>query len=483
MLHPAIEIRKKGTIHGNGLFTNQLISKGEMVWQLDVPTYSWKEIEAFDNKRRKAFDQYGFQCGVDRFSLQEPDDISREANHSCDPNTWWGGSYSLVALRDIHPDEEITYDYSTCDIDIALVMKCNCGAPCCRKIITNRDYLAPEWQEQYGLNLPTHVLSAIERAGNMNAEHSNQQVYKGSTPLPDRKTILILRHRESKPMKYSVEHYALRWRDAGHRVIYHIGPDDMPEADVVILSIDLTIMPKEYIGLIQKYPLVINGQILDISRRRFSELILSKSTDYSGPVIIKTDANYGGLAEYENLNREDLSGYLSSTLNSILKRTRIGKAIKWVKSRNIFRKWDTVETLNPLEYPILEDISDVPDSVWENKNLVVERFIANSEDGLFYTNYCVFFGDKEIAGRLASTSPIVKFGNAVSDKETPIPDEVRQWREDLNIDYGRFDYVEADGKLFLIDVNKTEGGSQTNYQYPNEMDFLASGLEFFIGSE
>lgn len=94
-----------------------------------------------------------------------------------------------------------------------------------------------------------------------------------------------------------------------------------------------------------------------------------------------------------------------------------------------------------------------------------------------------FFGDKEIAGRLASTRPIVKFENAVSDEETPIPDEVRQWREELNIDYGRFDYVEADGKLYLIDVNKTEGGSQTNYEYPEEMDFLASGLEFYIGSE
>lgn len=481
MLHPAIEVRCEGTIHGKGLFTTQLISKGEMVWQIDKPTYTWKEIEAFDKKRRKAFDHYGFQCGVDRFSLPETDDISREANHSCDPNTWWVGSYSLVARRDIHPNEEVTYDYSTSDIDIE--MKCNCGASCCRKMITNRDYLDPEWQAQYGSNLPPHVLTAIERAKRNNDKHSSQQVYDDRIPLANKKTILILRHKESKTMKYAVDHYALRWRDAGHRVLYHIGSDDIPEADVVILSIDLTIVPHEYVDLIQQYPSVINGQILDISRRRFSQLILSKSTDYSGPVIIKTDANYGGLAEHESMNHEDSSGYVSSTFNSIIKRTRIGKAIKWVKRRNIFRKWDTVETLNPLEYPILEDISDVPGSVWENKYLVVERFITNSEDGLFYTNYCVFFGDKEIAGRLSSTSPIVKFENAVSDVETPIPDEVRQWREELNIDYGRFDYVEADGKLYLIDVNKTEGGSQTNYQYPAEMDFLASGLEFYIGSE
>ena len=164
MLHQAIEVKRKGTIHGNGLFTTQFIPKGEMVWQLDEPTYSWNEIEALSKKRRKAFNYYGFQCGADRFSLPEPGDISREANHSCDPNTWWAGSYSLVALRDIQPSDEVTYDYSTCDIDIEFEMKCNCGAPCCRKIITNRDYLDTEWQERYGLNLPPHVLSAIERA-------------------------------------------------------------------------------------------------------------------------------------------------------------------------------------------------------------------------------------------------------------------------------------------------------------------------------
>jgi len=129
---------------------------------LDEPTYTWKEIEALSKKRLKAFRKYGFQCGVDQYSLPEPDDILREANQSCDPNTWWAGSYTLVALRDIQASDEVTYDYSTCDIDIEFEMKCNCGASCCRKIITNRDYLDSEWQARFGLNLPPHVLSAIE---------------------------------------------------------------------------------------------------------------------------------------------------------------------------------------------------------------------------------------------------------------------------------------------------------------------------------
>jgi hypothetical protein len=71
MLHPAIEVHSKGAIHGNGLFAKRLIRKGELVWELDEPTYSWKEIEKWDKERRKAFDWYGFQCGIDRYSLSE----------------------------------------------------------------------------------------------------------------------------------------------------------------------------------------------------------------------------------------------------------------------------------------------------------------------------------------------------------------------------------------------------------------------------
>ena len=94
--------------------------------------------------------------------------------------------------------------------------------------------------------------------------------------------------------------------------------------------------------------------------------------------------------------------------------------------------------------------------------------------------YYVFFGDKEYSGRIGSTNRIVKFKNSVVDEEIPLPDEVRQWRKDLKIDFGRLDYLERDGQYYLIDVNKTEGGSKINTQYSEEMDYLASGLDCFL---
>ena len=155
-------MNRSRAIHGNGLFATKLIRKGTLVWKLDEPTFTWKEIQAWSEKRLRDFKWYGFQCGVDRYSF--PEDNSREWNHSCDPNTWWVGSNSLCARRDILAGEEVTYDYSTCDIELEFEMKCHCGTPSCRDIITNRDYLKSQWQEQYGLNLPPHVLSAIEIA-------------------------------------------------------------------------------------------------------------------------------------------------------------------------------------------------------------------------------------------------------------------------------------------------------------------------------
>ena len=144
------------------------------------------------------------------------------------------------------------------------------------------------------------------------------------------------------------------------------------------------------------------------------------------------------------------------------------------------RKWGTIKSLNPLDYPIFKDIESVPRDIWRNDHLIVEPFIRNWEDGLFYVCYYVFFGDREFSGRIGSPNPVVKFGNYVSDEEVPVPDDVRQWREDFRIDFGRFDYLEAGGEYFLIDVNKTEGGGTENYKYKEEMEFLASGLDFYL---
>ncbi len=159
MLHPAIVVQKKGAINGYGLFTNKNILKNTQIWKLTEPTFTWAEVQTWHGEQLSDFKKYGFQCGNDRYSL--PRGRSREMNHSCDPNTWWSGCAMIIARRDIYAGEEITYDYASCDIDLVFEMTCCCGSTNCRRKITNQDYLDSQWQIQYGLNLPPHVLHAI----------------------------------------------------------------------------------------------------------------------------------------------------------------------------------------------------------------------------------------------------------------------------------------------------------------------------------
>jgi len=69
-------------------------------------------------------------------------------NHSCDPNIAIQGQIILVAMRDIAPGEELTHDWATTD-DLDYEMKCKCGRPNCRRIVTGRDWMKKELQERY----------------------------------------------------------------------------------------------------------------------------------------------------------------------------------------------------------------------------------------------------------------------------------------------------------------------------------------------
>jgi hypothetical protein len=69
------------------------------------------------------------------------------------------------------------------------------------------------------------------------------------------------------------------------------------KADILIVHVDLTCVPDEYLEFAQKFPVVLNGQIKDVSKRSFSSLAIQTDSDYKGEVIVKTNANYAGWPE------------------------------------------------------------------------------------------------------------------------------------------------------------------------------------------
>ena len=71
------------------------------------------------------------------------------ANHSCEPNAGLRDLVSGFALRPIARGEEIVYDYSTTMSEQRWTMRCHCGAPTCRGVITDFHDLPPELQRRY----------------------------------------------------------------------------------------------------------------------------------------------------------------------------------------------------------------------------------------------------------------------------------------------------------------------------------------------
>jgi hypothetical protein len=249
-------------------------------------------------------------------------------------------------------------------------------------------------------------------------------------------------------------------------VITHYGTEDLPEADVVILHVDTTYLPDQYLQQVRRYPVVVNRGAVNISKTEYSHTIVTEKDDYAGPVIIKTKANYGGLPDawYRN---PGLMGRLRLRLRIFGQRND---------------SWNDRSELDPYRYPILNSKKEVPGEVWKNRNLMVQQFLPEREGELFFIRYYIFFGDQEWARRFGSKEPIAKFSTRVTDEEhIPIPDELVEIRNGLGLDYGRIDYVQHDGKVMVFDVNKALGGVKNDLgKFEVELDSLARGIDGFV---
>jgi hypothetical protein len=277
------------------------------------------------------------------------------------------------------------------------------------------------------------------------------------------KTILILKNHGQK--KRVIDAIALRWTKAGHRVITHYGTENLPEVDIVILHVDTTYLPDEYLRRLRRYPVVVNRRAVNISKTEYSKNIVTEKDDYAGAVIVKTKANYGGLPDawYQD----------PSLMGRLCVRLRI------LSQRN--HGWENCSELDPFNYPILNNKKEVPEGVWKNRNLMVQQFLPEREEDLFFVRYWIFFGDQGWARRFGSKKPIVKFRTRVTaEKDIPLPDELVEMRNRLGLDYGRIDYVQHEGKTMILDVNRALGGAKHNLdKFEVELNSLARGIDRF----
>lgn len=116
---------------GSGLFTTKCYKKGQLVFLATGPVI----IEHFSgNDCYKYPDWYAVDKDV-WIDIKPP---FVKINHSCKPNLGIDFGRCFVALRDIKPNDELTFDYSFTDDEIEWVMGkdiCKCGEDNCRTII------------------------------------------------------------------------------------------------------------------------------------------------------------------------------------------------------------------------------------------------------------------------------------------------------------------------------------------------------------
>lgn len=262
---------------------------------------------------------------------------------------------------------------------------------------------------------------------------------------------------------YLLHHLSKRWEREGVSVVIVKGvKQELPAADIAILHTDITVVGEDYIRIVDQYPLVINGAVTDISKKVFSDLIVGRNDAYTSAVIVKTNANFGGMREREKKFQEG----------------------DWHSNIEIQRPWRRVEWLE--DYPIFNSPAEVPSGVWRNDKLVVEKFLPEQNaQGEYLLKVWVFLGDQGIYYQCVANEPVIKSHNLIRREfldVKDVPDSIREIRTRLGFDYGKFDFAMFEGKPVLYDVNRTPGGPKdaaTSETIERSHRILAAGLDSF----
>jgi hypothetical protein len=257
-------------------------------------------------------------------------------------------------------------------------------------------------------------------------------------------SIAILTHQGDaffESTNYLVHPLAKKWGAMDLHVSMLRGTRSGVPADVLLPHIDMTIVPFNYHAFMQRYPRVINRRVLDISKSTISANLVRPGNPYAGPVIVKTDRNYGGMPE----RRMTHHGWRSLLRNVWDRATPLGGSAAW----------EAIEWLDSGSYPVFPSLRDVPPQVFENSRLVVEKFLPEMDGDKYCVRYCYALGSREFTLLLKSRTPAVKGSGVEAWEEVEAPSAVRHLRSDLGLDYGKIDYVLQEGSVVLLDVNRT----------------------------
>jgi len=159
-LSPKLEAEKNILKGGYGVVAREPISKGELValWGGNVVTGDQL------HELNKIAQRYSVQVEENLYLVTtRAYDSADYINHSCEPNLGMSGQIGLVAMRDIEPGEEVSFDYAMTDGTPYDEFECQCGSPNCRGYISGDDWKRPELSKRYAGYFSPYLQRRIDR--------------------------------------------------------------------------------------------------------------------------------------------------------------------------------------------------------------------------------------------------------------------------------------------------------------------------------
>ncbi|MCE0482852.1 MAG: hypothetical protein LV479_01285 [Methylacidiphilales bacterium] len=260
--------------------------------------------------------------------------------------------------------------------------------------------------------------------------------------MQNRPTVALLYHKmhEGRLNNTLVREMIPHWKAAGFEIRELFGIRKFVPADTLYMHVDLSVVPPDYLAFAHRYPRVINGRITDIRKRLYSQIQVRRGDGYKGQVLVKTSHNYGGGPEALLRSKSWGIDFFHRAYRAVARRSK--NSPYQIRTRE--------------QYRIYPSVDEVPDEILNSPELVIEKYLPEREGGRLRLRYYFFLGDHEVSASKLSGDPLCLKGTQTFD-ENEIPDEIRQVRKRMGLDYGKIDYAIHEGKPVFFDVNKTQG--------------------------
>lgn len=195
MIHPKTTLRFINEEVGYGLYATEFIPKGTITYvkdSLEVEV-SPEDFEKHSKAIQDVIERFSY---IDQHGMRVISwDFGKYVNHCCQCNSISTGYGFEIALRDIHPGEQITDEYGIFNLTEAMELQCD--KPGCRKVIRPEDFdnHYEAWDEKILAALP--LLFEV-----------NQELW----PYLSAETINELREYHEEPHRYKSV-YTLRYHE------------------------------------------------------------------------------------------------------------------------------------------------------------------------------------------------------------------------------------------------------------------------------